>query len=55
MDPLLIYILVLASALGLLLVARAFTHVPTRTCPLCGDSVPLADRVCRTCQYRFGQ
>jgi hypothetical protein len=52
-DPLLIYILLLASALVLLLTVRALAQVPTRMCPLCEGSVPLSDRVCRTCQYRF--
>jgi predicted amidophosphoribosyltransferase len=53
MDPLLIYVLVLSAAVTLLLVARASTQVPSRICPLCEDSVPLSDRTCRTCSYRF--
>ena len=53
MDPLLIYILLLTTALGVLLLVRAFSQQPTRVCLLCEDRVPLSARSCSQCGYRF--
>jgi predicted amidophosphoribosyltransferase len=53
MDPLVIYLLLFAGAVGVGIFAIVVAPVVRRSCPRCQAKVPISKRVCRHCQYRF--
>jgi predicted amidophosphoribosyltransferase len=53
MDPLTIYLLLVAGAAVLCIVAMLQIRPVTRVCPGCGADVATDARGCRACGYRF--
>jgi predicted RNA-binding Zn-ribbon protein involved in translation (DUF1610 family) len=53
MNPLTVYLVLVAAAIGIGLVALIVVRGAERLCPGCGERVLLSDRACRACRYRF--
>ena len=53
MNPLYIYIGVVAILVALSICVRVWRHVATRKCHLCGAQVELGKATCQVCNYRF--
>ena len=53
MDPIVLYIGIVAGAFLILALASRLTPATTRACPRCGDDVDVRSRHCRRCSYRF--
>jgi hypothetical protein len=52
-NPLYIYVGVVALLIALSITVRIFRHVATRKCHLCGAQVELGKGTCQVCNYRF--
>jgi hypothetical protein len=52
-DPIVLYIGIVAGAFLILALASRLTPATTRACPRCGDDVDVRSRHCRRCSYRF--
>ena len=53
MNPLVIYVLVLAGIVVLSMGLRRLVFVQTRRCFMCDTRVPVTERRCRYCGYYF--
>jgi hypothetical protein len=53
MNPVVIYVLVLAGVVVLAMIVRRLVVVPTRECYMCGARVPVTKRLCQSCGYPF--
>jgi hypothetical protein len=53
MNPLTLYLLLVAGAVFIGVLALHFAKGAHRSCPGCGDDVLLSARACGRCRYRF--
>jgi hypothetical protein len=53
MNPLVIYLGLVAMAIVIALIAMLFSRPATRSCPGCDEAVAVSARGCRSCGYAF--